>query len=166
MSNKTKYLVYNILDWGLSVGGSAGVILYNYITPDNSLGFKLTFSGIVLLVTFLFVCKGIFEKQYQKVTNGLLENLASETDPDVKMQLKNEIAKHETKNDIYNRLVILLPFIVLLIVCSLGADVMKDMQGTIGFIIITLGGGSVFNILKKPVKKSLNADKMRQKAKK
>ena len=64
MSNKTKYLVYNILDWGLSIGGSAGVILYNYITPDNSLGFKLTFSGIVLLVTFLFVCKGIFEKQY------------------------------------------------------------------------------------------------------
>ena len=166
MSNKTKYLVYSILDWGLSVGGSAGVILYNYITPDNSLGFKLTFSGIVLLVTFLFVCKGIFEKQYQKVTNGLLENLASETDPDVKTQIKNEIAKHETKNDIYNRLVILLPFIVLLIVCSLGADVMKDMQGTIGFIIIALGGGSVFNILKKPVKKSLNADKMRQKAKK
>ena len=166
MSNKTKYLVYNILDWGLSVGGSAGVILYNYITPDNSLGFKLTFSGIVLLVTFLFVCKGIFEKQYQKVTNGLLENLASETDPDVKMQIKNEIAKHETKNEIYNRLVILLPFIVLLIVCSLGADVMKDMQGTIGFIIIALVGGSVFNILKKPVKKSLNADKMRQKAKK
>ena len=36
MSNKTKYLVYNILDWGLSVGGSAGVILYNYITPDNT----------------------------------------------------------------------------------------------------------------------------------
>lgn len=166
MSNKTKYLIYNILDWGLSVGGSAGVILYNYITPDNSLGFKLTFSGIVLLVTFLFVCKGIFEKQYQKVTNGLLENLASETDPDVKTQIKNEIAKHETKNDIYNRLVVLLPFVVLLIVCSLGADVMKDMQGTIGFIIISLGGGSVFNILKKPVKKQLNADKMRQKANK
>lgn len=166
MSNKTKYLIYNILDWGLSVGGSAGVILYNYITPDNSLGFKLTFSGIVLLVTFLFVCKGIFEKQYQKVTNGLLENLASETDPDVKTQIKNEIAKHETKNDIYNRLVVLLPFVVLLIVCSLGADVMKDMQGTIGFIIISLGGGSVFNILKKPIKKQLNADKMRQKANK
>ena len=166
MSNKTKYLVYNILDWGLSVGGSAGVILYNYITPDNSLGFKLTFSGIVLLVTFLFVCKGIFEKQYQKVTNGLLENLASETDPDVKMQIKNEIAKHETKNDIYNRLVILLPCIVLLIVCSLGADVMKDMQGTIGFIIIELGAGSVFNILKKPVKQSQNAEKMHKKANK
>lgn len=166
MSNKTKYLVYNILDWGLSVGGSAGVILYNYITPDNSLGFKLTFSGIVLLVTFLFVCKGIFEKQYQKVTNGLLENLASETDPDVKTQIKNEIAKHETKNDIYNRLVVLLPLIVLLIVCSLGADVMKDMQGTIGFIIIALAGGSVFNILKKPVKKSLNAEKMHKKANK
>ena len=66
MSNKAQYILFSILDFGLTFGGTAGVIVYNYVSPANTTGFKITLSGILLVVILLFTAKAIFEKSYRE----------------------------------------------------------------------------------------------------
>lgn len=166
MSDKAKFILYSILDFGLTFGGSAGVIVYNYITPTNSLGFKLTLSGIILVIALVFTAKYIFEKNYQRKLDQYLQQLASATDQSVKEAINKEINKHKVKNNIYQRLMILLPFGILYVVTWLGAAALSDLNGTVGLILASMGAGSVFNIIKKPIKERLDLNKITKKAKK
>lgn len=165
MNDKAKYILYTILDFGLTFGGSAGVIVYNYITPNNSLGFKLTFTGIVLLIALVLTAKTIFEKNYQRKLDQYLQQLATATDEATKSAINAEIEKHKIKNDIYQRLMVLLPFGILYIVTWLGATALSDLNGTVGLILASMGAGSVFNVIKKPVKERLDLAKITKKVK-
>ena len=166
MSDKAKYILYSILDFGLTFGGTAGVIVYNYITPTNSLGFKLTFSGIVLVVALLLTSKAIFEKRYRAKYDTLLQQLAEATDDEQKKAISGEINKHKLKNNIYQRMMVLLPFAILYIVTWLGATSLENLNGTVGLILASMGAGSVFNIIKKPIGDRVSLDKITNKAKK
>lgn len=166
MDLKTKYWFYELLDWGLSVGGTMGVIIYDWISPQNPPSYKIGILGIMLVIVFLFTCKYIFEKQYQKKTNELLESLATATDNEVKAEIKKQIKTHEMKNDIFIRLMMLLPFLVLSIVCAFSIQAMESLQGTVNMVLTTLGAGSVFNVIKKPLKKELNESQTLKKVEK
>lgn len=166
MSDKAKYILFSILDFGLTFGGTAGVIIYNYVTPSNSVGFKLTFSGIVLVVALLLTAKEIFEKQYRTKYDTLLQQLAEASTEEQKKAISAEINKHKMKNNIYQRLMVLLPFAILYIVTSLGATALADLSGTIGIILASMGAGSVFNVIKKPIGDRLSLAKITSKAKK
>ena len=48
MSDKVKYILYSVCDFGFTFGGTAAVIIYNYVSAENTLGFKISFTGIVL----------------------------------------------------------------------------------------------------------------------
>lgn len=159
MTNNSKYLLYQILDWGLSVGGTMGVIVYDWVSPTNPKSYKLGLLGILLIVVFLMTCKYVFEKRYQKKSNSLLEQLATATDTEIKKEIKSQIRTHEMKNDIYIRLMMLLPFAVLSIVCAFSIQAIESLQGTVNMILVTLGAGSVFNVLKKPLAKTLAEEK-------
>ena len=65
MSDKAKHLLYTLLDFGLTWGGTGAVIVYNCITPDNTLGCKLSFGGVGLVVALLLNAIAIFEKHYR-----------------------------------------------------------------------------------------------------
>ncbi len=166
MSHKTKYLIYAILDFGLTFGGTAGVIIYNYITPTNSFGFKLTFTGIVLVIALLLFAKSTFEKQYQNKINALLQQLASATDETVKSEINKKIEHHKTSNYIYQRLMALMPFVILYMVSWFGSQSLSSLQGTVGLILMSLGAGSVFNVLKKPEYEKLQLEKITKKVNK
>ena len=71
MSNNAKYILYNILDYGLTYGGTTAVIVLNYISEDTSVGYKLSFTGIMLVVVLLLSVKAIFEHTYQILLNYL-----------------------------------------------------------------------------------------------
>lgn len=165
VSNKAKYIFYSILDFGLTFGGSGAIIIYNYITPTNTWGFKLSLSGIILVVALLFTAKVIFEKRYQSRHNTLLQQLAETTDQTLKAQLSKELEKHKTMNNVYNRLMILLPFAILYVVTWLGKSSLESLNGTVGLILLAMGAGSVFNILKKPIAEKASLDKIAKKAK-
>ena len=60
---------------------------------------------------------------------------------------------------------ILLPFIILYIVTWLGATALSSLNGTIGLILLSMTGGSIFNILKKPIGERLNVEKITKKVK-
>lgn len=150
MSDKAKFILYSLLDFGLTFGGTAGVIVYNYVTPDNSIGYKLSFTGIVLVVGLLLTAKAMFERNYRRKYDTLLQQLAEATDSEKKTKISEAINKHKRKNDIYQRLMVLLPFAVLYVVTWLGATTLDTLNGTIGLILASLGAGSVFNILKRP----------------
>lgn len=160
MSDKAKYILYNILDFGLTFGGTAGVIVYNYVTPDNSLGFKLTFSGIVLVVALILTAKAIFEKHYREKYDMLLQQLAEAQTDEQKSAISAEINKHKTKNNIYQRLMLLLPFAILYVVTWLGATSLENLNGTVGLILLSMGAGSVFNVIKKPVAERVSLNKI------
>ena len=55
MTNRGKYLLCNIFDWALTWGGTAAVIVANYLEPYNPLPYKLTLTGIILVVVLIFV---------------------------------------------------------------------------------------------------------------
>ena len=60
---------------------------------------------------------------------------------------------------------ILLPFAILFIVTFLGATALSDLNGTVGLVLASMGAGSVFNVLKKPVKEKLDMEKLNNKVK-
>lgn len=160
MTDKVQYILYSILDFGLTFGGTAGVIVYNYVTPTNPLGYKLTLGGIILLIALVLAAKAIFEKHYREKYDTMLQQLAEATDPAIKQEISERINQHKIKNNIYQRLMILLPFMVLYLCTWLGATAFENLQASVGLILVSMGIGSVFNILKKPVKERMDLAKI------
>lgn len=159
-SDKVKYWLYTILDFGLTFGGTAGVIVYNYITPTNSLGYKLTLGGILLVIALVFTAKAIFEKSYRSKYDTLLQQLANARSDEDKDAISKAIDNHKLMNYIYDRLMVLLPFVVLYVVTYLGAVALENLHASVGLILASLTGGSVFNILKRQPAERLSLAKI------
>lgn len=163
MTDKAQYILYSILDFGLTFGGTAGVIVYNYVTPTNPLGYKLTLGGIILLIALVLTAKAIFEKHYREKYDTMLQQLAEATDPAIKQEISERLNQHKIKNNVYQRLMLLLPFMVLYLCTWLGATAFENLQASVGLILVSMGIGSVFNILKKPVKERMDLAKITSK---
>lgn len=160
MTDKAKYLVCNILDYAFTYGGTAGVIIYNYVSPANSMPFKISFTGIILVVALIFFMKASFEKHYREKHDTLLQQLAEATEPETKKKISDKINEHKIKNNIYQRLMLLLPFIVLFVVSWFGEVMLSSLRGTVGLILISLSAGSVMNVIKKPIKEKIDLKKI------
>ena len=165
MSDKAKYILFSLLEYGLSFGGCAAVIVMNFIDETASLGYKLTFGGVVLIVALLLYSKGVFEKSYREKYDTLLQQLAEATSAEVKAAISEKINAHKLKNEIYQRLTLLLPFAILYIVTYLGSVSLAQLQSTVGLILASLGAGSVFNVVKKPIGDRLALAKITKKIK-
>lgn len=163
MKVKTKYIITAILDYVFTYGGTAGVLLYNCLTPDNSLGFKLSLGGIVILIALIYAMKAMFEKNYRQKYDTLLQQLAEATNDEDKKAISTELEKYKTTNYIYQRIIILLPFIVLYLVTLIGTVALDSLNGTIGFILLSMGIGSIFNVIKKPLKEKTSLQKITKK---
>lgn len=164
-AEKRKYIIYTILDFMFTYGGSAAVILYTYLVPETELGYKLSLTGIILFLVVLFSAKASFEKHYQEKLDGMLQQLAETTDPSVKNVITAEINSHKIKNSIYQRIMLLLPFVVLVFVTTVAIKWLENLRDAAGLILTSMGAGSVFNVLKKPQKEKLTMQKFIKKAK-
>lgn len=162
MSAKTKYVWCNILDFVFTYGGSAGLIVLNYVSANSS-KYKLTITGIMLVVAMVFTCKHIFEKSYRAKMDMYLQALASTTDADEKKEINDNIDSLKMKNSIYNRVIILMPFMILYIVSYLGEIELHNLRYTTGLLLATLGIGGVFNVIKTPYYEQAQLDKIRKK---
>lgn len=152
MSNKGKYILYTILDFMLTFGGTGAVVVMNYITPDTSIGYKLSFTGVLLIVTMVLVAKNRFEHTYQSKMNDYLQALAKATDSAVKEQISQDIEKLKVANVIYQNVTTLLPIAIMLCCCYIAIDYLKELTGVLEACLISMGGGAVFNIMKAPLK--------------
>lgn len=163
-----KYKVGNVictlLSYGLTFGGAAGVIIYNYVDPSNSSSFKISITGIILVIALLYTAKGIFEHSYQKSMNSLLQQLGTTMDPNVKDVINDKINKLEVGNQIYVELTRLLPFAILYAVTFLGAVALQELHGTLGMVLASMGAGSVFDVARIPLKKKASSIKFENKA--
>lgn len=160
MTDKAKYLICNILDYVFTYGGTAAIIIYNYISPANSMPFKISLTGIILVITLILYMKTSFEKHYREKHDNLLQQLAEVTDPDTKKKISEKINAHKIKNNIYQRLMMLLPFIILFIVSWFGEVTLSSLRGTVGLILISLTSGSFMNVIKKPIKDRIDFKKL------
>ena len=89
-----------------------------------------------------------------------MQQLAEATDAETKSKISQKINEHKIKNNVYQRLMLLLPFIVLFIVSWFGQVTLSSLRGTVGLILISLSVGSVMNIVKKPIKEKIDLDKI------
>lgn len=160
-----KYILYSVLDFLFTFGGSGAVIVYNYVVPDSTLGYKLSLTGIILFVAMILAAKAMFEKHYREKLDCYLQQLAEATDPAVKSVISEEINKHKIKNSIYERLMLLLPFIVLVFVTTVAVRWLQDLRASAGLILAAMGVGSIFNVLKKPQGEKVRMAKMMKKVK-
>ena len=166
MSNNAKYILYNILDYGLTYGGTTAAIVLNYISEDTSVGYKLSFTGILLVVVLLLSVKAIFEHTYQDKMNNLLQELAQSTNEDVKKAIISKIDSYKQANVVYRKLTQLMPFAILYIVSALGVEVLEELNATTGLILVSMGAGSVFNVIKQPLASQVSLDKINAKVNK
>ena len=150
MSNRGKDLLFNILDWCLTWGGTAAVIVVNYLEPYNPLPYKLTLSGIILVVALIFVGKANFEKSYRKKYDNLLQQLAYVTNIDDKEAINKQVEQLKIRNSIIDRVIMILPFVVVYIVTKLADYLLVSLGATAGLIIVSMGAGSIFNVVKQP----------------
>lgn len=158
------YILSSLLDYGLTFGGTMGIIIYNYVDPNNSESFKITITGVILVIAMLYSCKTIFEHNYQNKQNSLLQQLASTPDEAQKEVINHQINVHKMTNRVYAQLTKLLPFAILYVVTFLGATALEDLHGTLGMILACMGGGSVFNVIKVPLQEKANVLKVGKKA--
>lgn len=164
-AEKKKYIIYSVFDFVLTFGGSGAVILYNYLVPDTSMGYKLSLTGIILFIAVLFVAKAMFEKSYRTKLDTMLQQLAEATDAAVKTVITEDIRKHKVKQSIYERLMLLLPLIVLVFVTTVAIKWLEDLRASAGLILASMGGGSVFNVLKKTQGEKVQMQKYLKRAK-
>ena len=94
----------------------------------------------------------------------MLQQLAEATDPAVKQEISDKINEHKIKNNVYQRLMLLLPFMVLYLCTWLGATAFENLQASVGLILVSMGVGSVFNVIKTPVRERMNLAKTTAKA--
>ena len=162
MTYKTKYLVSNILDFVFTFGGSALVVGINYVSKSSS-QYKLAITGILMLIALVFTAKHIFEKGYRDKLDMYLQALASTTNAEEKQEIEKEIDTLKVKNNIYQRIMIMLPFAILYIVAFLGEQELHNLRGTTGLLLTTLGIGSVFNVMKQPLYENAKIEKIKNK---
>ena len=164
-AEKRKYIIYSVFDFVLTFGGSGAVILYNYFVTETSMGYKLSLTGIILFIAVLFVAKAMFEKSYREKLDTMLQQLAEATDASVKAVISEDIRKHKVKNSIYERLMLLMPLIVLVFVTTVAIQWLENLRSSAGLILASMGGGSVFNVLKKPQGEKVQMQKYLKRAK-
>lgn len=163
MSTKAKYWLLNILDFIATYGGTTGAIVINYVS-ENTAKYKITFTGIVLIVAMIFTCKHIFEKSYRDKMDTYLQALASSTDSSVKEEISKNIDSLKVKNDVYQKALLLMPFAIIYLLTYLGEKELNSLRGTTGILLVSLGVGAVCNILKKPIYNQLKIEKITKKA--
>lgn len=159
MSNKGKYILYTILDFMLTFGGTGAIVVANYIVPDTSVGYKLSFTGVLLIVIMVLVAKNRFEHSYQNKMNDYLQALASATDTAVKDQINAEIEKLKVANSIYQKITTLLPLALMLVCCYLAIDYLKELTSVLEACLLSMGGGAVFSVMKEPLKDKIVQEK-------
>ena len=152
MTNKGKYILYSILEYLLTFGGTGAIIVFNYIDPDTSTGYKLSFTGVLLIVIMVMVAKSMFEHSYQNKMNDYLQALASTTDSAVKEQINSEIEKLKIANATYQKITTLLPLALMLVCCYIAIDYLKELTSVLEACLLAMGGGAVFSVIKEPLK--------------
>lgn len=150
MTNRGKYLLCNIFDWTLTWGGTAAVIVANYLEPYNPPSYKLTLTGIILVVALIFVGKANFERSYRKKYDNLLQQLAYVTNADDKEAINKKIEQLKIQNAVIDRVIMILPFVVVYVVTKLADYLLVSLGATAGLIIVSMGAGSIFNVVKQP----------------
>jgi hypothetical protein len=163
---KFLYILYSILDFGLTFGGTSAVIIANYVDENNSTGYKITFSGIILVSLLFFTAKAMYEHSYQRKLDNYLQDLASATDNNVKTEINKKINVLKRKQDVYNRVLVVAPFALVYLITYLGAKTLESLNATCGLMLASLGIGSIFNILKKPKYEQYKRDKLEYKVNK
>ena len=152
MSLKGKYILYTILDYALTFGGTGAIIIFNYITPDTSIGYKLSFTGVLLIIVMVLTAKSMFEHSYQNKMNDYLQALASATDTAVKEQINADIETLKVTNRVYEKITTLLPLALMLVCCYIAIDYLKELTNVLEACLLAMGGGAVFSVLKEPLK--------------
>ena len=159
MTSKGKYILYSVLEYLLTFGGTGAIIVFNYIDPDTDTGYKLSFTGVLLFLIMVMVAKSMFEHSYQNKMNDYLQALASASDTEVKAQINSDIEKLKTANAIYQNITTLLPLALMLVVCYLAQDYLKELTSVLEACLVSMGGGAVFSVVKTPLKDKIIQEK-------
>ncbi len=105
------------------------------------------------------VAKTMFEHSYQNKMNDYLQALASSNDAQQKRGISEEIDKLKIANATYEKITTLLPLALMLVVCYLAIDYLKELTSVLEACMVSMGGGAVFNVIKVPLKDKIIQEK-------
>ena len=161
MSAKKKYIIFLLLDLLFSILIPVVIVLYNYVSPSAGIGYKISLTGIILFILIITICKSVFESSYRDKLDTFLQQLAEATDLDVKQAISDKINALKVRESIYARVMLLLPFAVILFVSTIAIKWLETLRSTVGLIFVAIAIGSIFNVLKKPLKDQVALEKIK-----
>ena len=128
------------------------LVIMNYTSwGSGTLGFKISLSGIVLLlVVYVFLRKVILKKRFDRLRDSLTQHMADlkvETDEEKKKALKDRIKFERTIECVLNFITPALLLGALFVLCQALETAAVKMSGTVGFIAASEIVGFVFSIL-------------------
>ena len=128
------------------------IVRYSTITNTKAaIGFKISITGILLLIFIFWVIKKLFIDR--KLTdlkaqgNIMLANLKTKQDPAELAAIEKELKKIKTAEALFGSIIPLL-FIVAAVIAFKALEAqLVTLSATLGYIGISYGVGLVFNVL-------------------
>ncbi len=128
------------------------IVRYSTITNTKAaIGFKISITGILLLIFIFWVIKKLFIDR--KLTdlkaqgNIMLANLKTKQDPAELVAIEKELKKIKTAEALFGSIIPLL-FIVAAVIAFKALEAqLVTLSATLGYIGISYGVGLVFNVL-------------------
>lgn len=72
------------------------------------------------------------------------------TNADDKEAINKKIEQLKIQNAVIDRVIMVLPFVVVYVVTKLADYLLVSLGATAGLIIVSMGAGSIFNVIKQP----------------
>lgn len=159
MSNRAKYALFATLDFALTFGGPGAVIALHLLDNTRPASYRASLSVVVVVIAAILSAKAIFEHGYRRKYDNLLQQLAMAMDAETKERVAASINALKTANTVYARIVELLPFAILYVVSWLGEQSLASIHATCGLILVSMGAGTVFGVIKCPIGDKAAAEK-------
>ena len=156
MANKHKKSplrwIYFILELLFIGGVPALLIVLNYASwNEAATGFKIGFTGILLLIIVYFILKKlVFKQRIEKMKAALTQHeadLAVENDPEKIENLVAEVRKGKTIETIMNYIPVFLILIGIYLMAQALEKASVVLSGTIGFVLASVMIGFLVSII-------------------
>lgn len=142
---KLKKHIFGLLNFIFTVIAPFVIICIAYVSErDYPKTLKVSFGGLILLLIAGIVTIRFLVKRFDRKKTDLIAEIAKEFDMDEKKQLVRKYDRMRLLQAVYDRLTLILPFLVLFLLIGYILAAGQKFRAVLGLIIISMVVGGVF----------------------
>lgn len=147
-----KKIVFMILEIVFTLVVPAALVIWNYSTwGEEANAFKISFTGILILIVLFFLFKYVFlNKWMRRMRDKATQHEADlkiETDEEKIENLKSELKKERTIEAVLNYILPILVCLAIVIIAECLESAMVTLSGTFAWCTVSILIGGIFSVL-------------------